>query len=113
MFSSGNWGKLETRFLSRAIGGEGNPGTIKHAGAKTILRTIFPSYRYMAYENRMLRKFPILLPIYWVRRWIIILTVRRKSIPQKLHLLKNVNNTAVNSHKEALLAVGLVLDREK
>lgn len=113
VFSSGNWGQFETKFLSRAIRGEGEVGTIKHAGAKTVVRTIFPTYRTMAFENPLLRKCPALLPVYWVRRWILILTVRRKSISGKLRILKQVNDTAVNAHKEALLAVGLVLDRKK
>lgn len=113
IFSSRNWGKLEIKFLSRAIRGEGNPGTIKHVRIKSIWRTVFPSYRYMAYENRLLRKVPVLLPLYWVRRWIIIHTVRRKSVLKKLQLLKNVDDTTINSHKEALLAVGQVLDWEK
>ena len=113
VFHSGNWGMMETSYLNKALKAGGKGESVKNAGIKTAWRILFPSYETMAYDQKLLRQWPILLPIYWVGRWIRILTVQRKTIWGKLRILKQVDDDSVNSHRDALLAVGLLQNRKE
>ena len=107
VFSGGSWGNWKNRSLSKAVSTAKQTGEMRNSRCKAWIRTIFPTYKTMAYTYRILRKLPILLPIFWTKRWIDNLLFRRKSIRGKIHDLNQVNDDSVAAYKKALQTVGL------
>lgn len=103
VFASGNWGKLDTYYLTKAAKYSGS-----HPGQKLMLQSIFPDYKIMCQTYDKLIRWPVLLPVYWVIRWFEIILFRRRLIRAKVRIL---DDDAVRCRREALRIVGLTLDK--
>lgn len=63
----------------------------KESKGKRMLKTAFPSYRHMALRYPILKKLPILLPVFWICRLVQYTFTKDASIVQKREELKNVD----------------------
>ena len=62
-------------------------GDIKKAKQSSVWQKIFPPYRHMVGIYPSLKKCPILLPIYHIRRYFAVIFKRRKNFMKKLTLM--------------------------
>lgn len=107
IFSGGNWGNRENANLSDEIKNTQRAGAIGNTRIRAWIRTIFPPYEWMAYNHSVLRKYPVLLPVFWADRWFRILLFRRGNIRGNIQKLNKVDAAAVCAYREALQTVGL------
>ena len=75
--------------------------------AKTLKNLIFLPRAIMKTKFPILEKFPFLLPIMWVVRWIDAVFNKQKSIKSSVNQLDHINDETVNSYNEELAKVGL------
>ena len=107
VFSSGNWGTIQNKFLHSEFKHRHSSGNIRHTTIRAVISRVFPSLESMSYSYKILRRHPYLLPVTWAVRWFELLTVRRKSIRRKLEALKQVDDTNLMNCEQALQIVGL------
>lgn len=107
VFSGGSWGNRENGILSDGVKNARKANITGNSRIRAWIRTIFPTYERMAYNHKSLRKFPLLLPVFWVDRWFRILLFRRKNIRGNIRKLNKADDEAVWAYRDALLAVGL------
>lgn len=112
IFSGGSWGNLQNRNMSAGVKSAQQAGSARNTRIRAWVRAIFPARESMAYSHRILRKYPILLPVFWTKRWFDLLFFRRKTIMKKVHALNEVNDDAVCAYNQALQMVGLTFDKE-
>ena len=107
IFSGGNWGTLEAGVFSQVIKSSEKNGNIKRSGWKATLYAFFPPREHLSYRYEAVRKYPMLLPLFWVMRWVDILRFEPRKIGRKLSVLKDIRNDDVMSHRDALKKMGL------
>ena len=105
VFASGNWGQMDTYYLTEAAKSTG-----KHSGPRSVLRALFPQYAVMCRYYSVLTRWAVLLPVFWIVRWFAIVLFRRKTIRRKLRILRDMDDDEVRKRREALRAVGLELE---
>lgn len=102
IFSSGTWGSIEDRILSKSarIAGK-RKGKLAY-----VLQTAFPSLEMMQHQYPVLKKAPWLLPVMWVVRWFARL-VNPKAWKRQMRNMKTVTVDNIQTRQEALHYVGL------
>lgn len=78
-----------------------------------LLTLIFLPYDSMKQKYPILGKAPILLPVYWVVRWVQVLVCKRDRISGQVDSLKKINNENVDAYTRELEMVGLKFDLQK
>ena len=100
LFSSGAWGEAETHKVSQ----------IAKRGRIALTRSLlFPNRFIMEQKYPVLKKCPILLPIFWPVRWVTGLLLRRDNIRRQKELITE-DASAIRSYEDALRYVGLSFD---
>ena len=107
IFSGGSWGSMEAEMYSREVKAARKAGGVKKSGVRAVLHALFPSRQSLAYRYCAVRKSSLLVPVFWVVRWLDILFLRPRKIRRRLEILKKVNNEGVLSYGRALEMVGL------
>ena len=72
-----------------------------------IWQKIFPAYRGMKTKYQILKKIPILLPMFWAIRLTDIFFFKRKEISKNLNDICVVSEQQIQDYKAALNYVGL------
>lgn len=106
--------ELERFVLSGGtFGSKSNMVKLHRTKSRTALgfsfRRIFPEYKQMSIHSLMLRKYPVLLPIFWVRRWVqlIMHPERIRGAMRELELNKTLDVDAVSSTERLFKKLGL------
>ena len=107
IFSGGNWGTAEAGVFSNVIKMSSKEGDIKQSGLKATLYAFFPPKEQLSYQYESVRKYPVLLPVFWVVRWVDILLFKPWKIGKKLRILKTVGNDGVMNRRDVLKKMGL------
>ena len=68
IFSGGNWGTAEAGVFAQVIKNTDKNSNIKQSGLKATLYAFFPPREQLSYRYEAVRKYPILLPLFWVVR---------------------------------------------
>lgn len=97
IISSGVYGKGEAQMLNAFVSDEKGKSKLGY-----ILRTIFPGKKYMSLRYPVIEKNPLLLPLFWVVRWIQTLLCSRGSLRYRLAWLGNKNKREIMLHKQGL-----------
>lgn len=105
IFSSGNWGSMETKMYTEAL--LHAAGDTKQAHGRSVLRTLFPELSYLQGSYNILFRHPWLYPVFCVVRWVDVLLHRRKNIGMRLGILRSMSEEKVTDHKAFLDAIGL------
>ena len=107
IFASGNWGTMEAGIYAKEVKNAAKTNTLRNTEAKSLLRALFPPLQSMAYNHKILRHFPVLLPFFWLRRAFRLVFFNPGKILRKLKLLRKVNDTQILNYRDSLQAVGL------
>lgn len=72
-----------------------------------LIGNVFPSAKALSVRYPVLKKCPVLLPFYWVKRWVRILLRRPQLVVGSMKNMVQVDESQIESYKEDLRAVGL------
>jgi len=70
IFTSGEYGRTQASNLSSALKGTKDGKSADAVKRKRVISALFPGYTVMSREYRVLKKFPILLPLMWAVRMV-------------------------------------------
>ena len=107
IFANGAWGNRENSMVSMALRNKQATGSMLLGKGKRIVDGFFPPYSVMWQKYPLLKKLPILLPIFWVVRWVSALLFRRDSLRRQYEELRTADTDAVSDYQQALNYVGL------
>lgn len=80
------------------------------AGKSTLfVKRMFPSKQHIIWSYPRLEKWP--LPLAWVARWWLLLTVRRKQREDRQQEMENVSEEAVQEHLKGMQYAGIKFSR--
>ncbi|MBE7040332.1 MAG: hypothetical protein E7398_06380 [Ruminococcaceae bacterium] len=104
---SGVYGLHENTIISAALKERKKVNNIMLGKIHRIWRKIFPTYRGMKTKYQILKKYPILLPLFWIIRLIDVTFSKRKDISKNLNDICVVNEQQIQEYETALNYVGL------
>ncbi len=110
IFNSGVYGLRENVLISSALREKNQINNIALGRLHRIWQKIFPSYRGMKTRYQILKKYPFLLPLFWIYRLIDIIFFRRKDISKNLNDICVINEQEIQTYETALNYVGLDYD---
>lgn len=113
IFNSGSYGKASDASIARLTKNAQKKGSLKKAKLYRVFWLLFPSYSWMSQKYTVLKKAPILLPFYWVARWIKALFGDRQNIRISVDQLKDGTDEKITEYERALKYVGLSFDLDK
>ena len=105
--SGGSWGTMEAAMYANEVKAAARAGRVAHSGFRAAMRAVFPSSDQLGLRYRAARKYPALLPVLWVVRWIDIIFFRPQKIRSRVRILRQIDNDKVLDRRNALEAVGL------
>ncbi len=107
IFNSGVYGTYEAHLLSRALKGVKTEGSAKKAYTKRIFQLAFLPADKLRQRYPLLKKVPVLLPVFWMIRWFDVLLFKTERIKRNAEELKITTTENVNEYQKALTFVGL------
>lgn len=107
IFTSGEYGLAETAQAARILRESKNTGSVQKAKTRDFWKRVFLPYIGMCRKYPILKKAPILLPIFWVVRGLGVLLFKRAHLREFLNGSDMVSDERVTSHQKALNLVGL------
>lgn len=107
IFNSGAFGLQSKAILSEAVKRKGKAGDINSAKRSRLCWLLFYPYKLMCLKYPILKKAPILLPLFWVVRGFNAIFFRKKNVEKYWNNLKTLDNKEVEEYKQALDFVGL------
>lgn len=113
IFESGNWGSMSNHTLSTSVRNKQSIKFPRLYRLYKLMTHIFPSRDIMEEKFKILKKFPILLPLFYLVRGVDILLHRPKSISRAFSHIAYSTPDKVNSYEQALSYVGLRFNNNK
>ena len=94
IFESGAYGSKESRMIADGVKtAKTTNRSAKASRFKRIADMIFLPYGGMCIKYPVVKKVPILLPVFWVVRWVNVLLFKRSnSPPHLLHVFKSLSH---------------------
>ena len=80
---------------------------------KKIIKIACPPYKTMTQRYSVLKKVPVLLPIFWVVNWFEILLFRRKNIKKRTDEIRSLSVEKIENYQQGLNYVGLDFNFEE
>ena len=77
------------------------------AKLRYFLHLVFPNYAYMKTHYPILAKAPILLPLWWMVRWVDVLLHQRKRAKTALHRFDGMTEQDTGKARDELEMFGL------
>lgn len=84
--------------------------SVKGSRISYFFKTLFLPYKQMQERYPILKKAPILLPFYWVKRWCEVLFKRRKNIKNTVNIMQQITNEKVEKYSKILEITEIPLD---
>jgi hypothetical protein len=109
IFSEGVYGSEQNSNKSYALR---SVESSKNVNGRNFFIAIFPPYASMRDRYPVLKKAKILLPIFWVFRWVSVICTKPKRISERVKDIKEMPNVA-ESYREELNFVGLDYNFDK
>lgn len=107
VFDSGSWGKSEARDLAFGVRDAESAGSVQKGKLMRELKILFPPMFNMKQLFPILKKLPVLLPVFWLVRWVKILLFRRERIAYQRRRLQQRDAEKIETYQQALNYVGL------
>lgn len=104
IFSSGVFGNHKAYLIVNAIKSHENPN---NAGKRRIIRLFFLPYSGMCIKYPILKKLPVLLPLYWIIRLFDALLFKRKTGVMHLKAFSDMNASEIRNAVSEFNYVGL------
>ena len=113
IFSSGNWGNIQSHMIANMIKAKQTTGAADTSKVKDFLRRAMPDYETMSYMYPTLKKHPYLLPVYWGVRITTTVFCRRELFNKKMEAYKASTDDSIQTFQDSLEYVGLGFNFEK
>lgn len=97
IFESGTYGSIVHEQSVKVLLGKEGKRNFKSSKLLYMLRLIFPSIKYMKARNHVLKKWPILLPYFYIERICVAMFKKRKLA---VHSIKGLDSYNVDKAKE-------------
>ncbi len=110
VMESGSFGSQEKKNQANAARISAREDSAASARRKTFRSMIFLPYTIMKQRYPVLRKVPILLPLFWVVRWVDGIFNKRKSISRQWEQINKMNDQEIDRYNRELELVGLRFD---
>ena len=107
IFNSGVYGTNEAYILSAALKDAKKTGNTKTVRNRKFLHMVFMPYEHMKEKYKVLKKVPILLPVFWCVRIVDVLLFKRKKIAKVSETYNTTAGKNIDAYGEALHFVGL------
>ena len=107
IFKSGAYGSHKTYSVSQTAMREKKYGSVLSAKIASFLKITFLPYIPMCAKYPVLKKVPILLPCFWVVRWVDTLIRRRKNLARHTETISGIDPKDVKAFKIYLDRIGL------
>lgn len=107
IFNSGVYGLSENVIISSALKEKKKIDNVVLGKIHRVAEKIFPPYRSMKKRYQILKKYPILLPVFWMIRLCDFVFLRRKEISKNLNDICVVNEKQIHEYEASLKYVGL------
>ena len=105
IFSSGQFGTQATNMVSAALKDTKSDKSMLRIRIGKILRSVFPPYAVLQTAYPVLKKAPILLPVFWFYHLIVRLTDRKKVATYAKRI--SVDQETISDYQRSLNYVGL------
>ena len=102
ILGSGVFGKEEQRVADRMLKEER-----KKSKASYIFSRLFPSYKIMSFYYPVLKKIPVLLPVFWAWRMIYALLFRRRKLGKEISTVSETDRSALQERAAFYQRCGL------
>lgn len=106
IFQSGAYGTPKARIIAQGTK-TAKSVRAKNVWAKKLLQMVFLPYGGMAQRYPVLKKAPVLLPLFWVVRWADTLVFHRSHIRQQKKVLQTLTKKEIENYQQQLNFVGL------
>ncbi len=106
IFESGVYGLEKKKALSTMIKEKNQFGSFKKGKVHSFLSMLFPPCWFLQKKYRILKKAPILMPLFWIVRWFDVLCNGRDRINRRLQV-STVSEDEMVAYEESLAYVGL------
>ncbi len=111
IFASGSYGTMDQKVLANGVrAAQTEDRTFASVRRRKFLRLMFPSYEAMSKRYSAVARFPILLPLFWLVRWIQVLFKKHSAIQNEVGKLKMLTPDQIDQFQSALTYVGLRFD---
>lgn len=107
IFSSGSWGTKKNKALASGVKARQETGTTFMGKAKVLMVAAFPPLEIIKHRYNILKKYPILLPLIWVWRWVEALIYRKNNVREYSKKVKMVIQEDLSEYEKNLQKVGL------
>ena len=107
VFGSGSWGKKENRGIAFDVRDAEDAGSVGKGKALRGIKILFPPMLSMKQRYPVLKKLPVLLPVFWLARWVETLLFRREQIGVQRNVLQRNSADQIETYQQALNFVGL------
>lgn len=107
IFGSGSWGSEESKIVASGVKDASNAGSAFGGKFLRIRKILFPPMLGMKQLYPTLQKAPVLLPVFWVVRWVKTLLFGRDRIQRQQWVLQERSADRIETYQQALHYVGL------
>ena len=106
VFDSGAYGTADAHTVSDAVKASKSCDSVNMIKSRKLSNLIFLPYKNMCHKYSVLKKFPVLLPLFWVVR--AVSSIRKSGkIKKQTHRLKLISSKNITNYQQALNYVGL------
>lgn len=107
VFGSGSWGNKESKQVAFDARDTEEAGSVGKGKLHRAMKILFPPMLGMKQRYPILKKLPILLPVFWIVRWMETVLFRRDRINAQRNVLKRGSADQIETYQQALNFVGL------
>ncbi len=107
VFGSGSWGSEENKTAASGFRDARNTGSAGSGNRMYLVKLLFPPLSAIKQQYPVLEKAPVLLPIFWVVRWVRTLLFRRERIAEQRAHMQQRSADKIETYEQALDYVGL------
>lgn len=108
--NSGSFGTMENKLYYQELTKAEQKKNVKNTKFRSLMDALFPPLRMMRSSYYVLFKWPVLLPIFWVVRWVDVAIHRRKNIGRKLRLVGQMDDEKLLQRERAMNLMGMNFD---
>lgn len=107
IFASGDWGSAKSHGMSELLRRKKGKDSAGAGKLRWLVWRAFPPRSMMYGRYPVLKKWPVLLPFVWVKRWIDTLLFRRDRLKRSYQILTQTSVAEIESYEQSLAYVGL------
>jgi len=111
IFANGNWGNAKTHSIAELLRKQHKGDSAGRGKLRWLLWRVFPPCRALCGEYQVLKKWPVLLPLVWIVRWVKTLFAHRNKIKRDLNILVETSTEEIEAQERALFYVGLKFEK--